>query len=344
VKYLLSIVLLSFHVTCVFAQTQEEVVAKFVEARNSIRTLSCTVHIHRRNTGNPQIPDEEFAEVVSEGKILRIRHKMGTMTNDIYVASGVVNREDRDSHYTDIRKAIGTISNKDMPHSCDPWSYGLFTVAGVSRHSVPLEELLADPKCEITSFGAVQATSPIKFSMGLKQPRIKMEVTFDTGHRFLVSEIKYIDEKRTVFHAVEKFGEPSPGIFFPSVVSSKIQGTDSSWTTTFSNVKINKPLPAGAFDFKFTPGMLVADMIRNDFFRTNANGDPVLPAKNERGDRITLSDSAPVPVDTEKQPKSEAATLEERPNRSGTWIATVSILFIVTGIGIFYRRRRQSRE
>jgi hypothetical protein len=171
-----------------------------------------------------------------------------------------------------------------------------------------------------------------------------MYVHFDPNHGCLISRIDYLVPQGGAVSTVDKFLEISPGLFFPGVISSATKNGDSSWVVTFTKVQLNQPLPPDAFTFRFSSGLLVSDQIRNDMFRTNERGEAVLPAKTTSGQKITLSDSMPVPADPEKQAKSESATLGERPSYFGTWVTTVSVLFIVTGIGIMYRRRRRTRE
>lgn len=103
--------------------------------------------------------------------------------------------------------------------------------------------------------------------------------------------LPYFGSAGNVEHAVTRFIEHQPGIFFPEAVKRDTRNdkgeVSQSSVAVFSNVKINEPIPDEAFRFRFPPGILVTDHVTKTYGRTDADGELTLPPKNDKGQIMT---------------------------------------------------------
>lgn len=122
---------------------------------------------------------------------------------------------------------------------------------------------------------------------------------------------------------VLKFMEPVPGIFFPAEAETKFFAGDKLTqheVVTFSDVRINQPLPADIFELPIPANATVMDQIQDRQYKTDANGKetgpseplpkgmPAMPAMPAKGSDSEIKPTPAVilqtPTKTEPQSKT----------------------------------------
>ncbi len=312
-------------------------------ATESIRTFHCRVAL---NFDPPPSWGNETAEYWRSGNDFRCVVRSSTTTNHILYKDGVVRRYTIDTQHSGDRGRDGVITTRDIAFNCNPWTYGLLTFLGRDKFRVSLDELLTQ-EYRLHSIGRATRDGRELIRLDVSHDRGRIEIWFDPAVNYLARVVRVRSERASgdveAEAVVEAFVEPTPGVYFPQkVVSNAVTGKDrrrETWTATFSDIKINKPLPADALTLRFPAGLLVADEIRNDMFRTDDRGEPVLPATNSQGKRLTLTDKPPVPMAQPEQP-SDSVTHEE-PAPSFRWVlpASVGLLGVSAVLWVVKRRR-----
>jgi len=144
-----------------------------------------------------------------------------------------------------------------------------------------------------------------------------LELWFDASINYLVHKMVLTTDKYPEMrweYAVERFEEPSPGVFFPTK-STVLQLSDgkvrSKASCTLSDLHINEPLPASQFTLEIPPGTRMSDTIQGIIYTTSANGPvpgsvtpshpPVsFPPPSSR----SSSEEEPYTTQTEREPMS----------------------------------------
>lgn len=168
----------------------------------------------------------------------------------------------------------------------------------------------------------------------------KYEAWLSKQHNYLIGKmINWTIEDRN-FPSMEsevlEFREIVPGIYFPTIISSKIfSPTDGKQrdvrTVTVEEISINQPIPKSQLNFRFPAHLMVLDQIHNKVWMTDENGETKEEARNNNGEVFTLYKG-------EMQPRLEEGktgpTLEE-PQSAFRWILPISFSFIVAGLCLF---------
>jgi hypothetical protein len=315
-------------------------------ATESIRTCSCRVAI---NYDPPPPGGNETAQYWRSGDDFRCLVRASTTTNDIQYRDGVVKRYSSDNQHSGDQGRNGRITTQDMAFNCSPWSYGQLTFLGREKYRVTLEQLLTEAH-RLHSIKRETRDGRELIHLDLSHDRGRLDIWFDPAVNYL-ARITRVRTDRSFGDVdgetvVTSFIEPAPGIYFPDkVVSTSTVGKDhrrQTWTASFTDIKINEPLPTDALSVRFPPGLLVSDEIRKGMFRTDDRGEPVLPATNSQGKKITLIDKPLVPTAQPEHP-SESVTQEElaSPYR---WILPASLsLLAVSAVLWAVKRWRAAR-
>lgn len=271
-----------------------------------------------------------------------------TGKNDVLIKDGVRSAANsRRYPKSDSPESHGVILAADMPLQGDVWSAALFSFFGETKFRVSLEELL-DDEPEIHTAEMTELDGEPVFLIDLEHKRARIKIWLSPAHRFLAKRVSMKGNDGSVgdFRVVE-FVEPSAGIMFPAqvrMVSNPGTPNLSTASTRFSNIEINKPLPASVFKFRFPRGITVLDKIRGGVFIADASGRPTLPARSKSGNRYQLGKGPP------REALDAAAPYDGRPTQvepSATWrwwLLGVSVLILIAAGVLIYRRRRDEGQ
>lgn len=240
--------------------------------------------------------------------------------------------------------------NKDTLHSksgiigpvrrslfADPSNYCLLKVPSKgSMDWLPLADVLNEPHNiknlrNFTEKGKEYSIITLDFSHG------KFEAWLSKNHNYLVERLLlWPDEGGANPGAdmkVMEFKEILPGIHFPTKILTQFYSIPDGQpkelkSVTVEKLDINRPILKSQLEFRFPPGEIVLDRNQNKIWRTDANGQIGVEAKNGDGTPMTL-------VKGGLQPALEKAkggpTLEE-PKPITAWLLSISLLLIISGI------------
>jgi hypothetical protein len=229
----------------------------------------------------------------------------------------------------------------------DAWRQALFTLTAPGLQGpLPLAELL-DKHPKLLRRASRQSENGRHFIvLEFSNDKAKVEWWFDPSVNYLVR--KYRGEssepgrKGTTVRAesrieVTRFAEPVRGIYFPAEVKEEyFHGSDLQNTkvVTFSGLRVNQPLPAGVFTFRFPSGTLVQDLIAREAYTVGNDGNPV-------GTRRALPNVSPPPTIA----TGFRTETQEEPGSWTTWILPLSavILGVAGGLWLIDKRRRRRR-
>ena len=133
---------------------------------------------------------------------------------------------------------------------------------------------------------------------------------------------------------VVRFKEVVPSIFFPEQVefrNSGGDGPDSTIVVSFSNIRINQPLPPDVFDFPTIPaGARVVDDIKAESYIADAHGNP------KSGTVETLVRLPPIPAGSAQPTESV-----DEPKSLTRWIlpGSLAVLALAGGLWLFRKWR-----
>jgi hypothetical protein len=283
-------------------------------------------------------PKPDFGEQTGKcwrmGPKIRCQSRSGKTTSDVLVVGSRRTSTDRVPLHAGGSDTSGSISDaRQVPISCEPWSYGLLTFYGRTTFRVTLTELLADVH-RVHSVARVEVDGRALVYLDVSHDRARYEMWFDPDVNYLVRKMTFrlagsgAEGQRSEF-AVSSFKEPAPGIFFPErveAISYKEGKRKSSSVAKFSGIQINRPLPQGIFDLKFPPGIFVSDIVQGTVSKSDENGQPTLPALDKEGKPLRLATGAIVPsADSED---SGNRVTQEEPRPWTRWLFPIALGFI----------------
>ncbi|MBY0514179.1 MAG: hypothetical protein K2P78_09755 [Gemmataceae bacterium] len=150
-----------------------------------------------------------------------------------------------------------------------------------------------------------------------------------------VTSAKGEDETRT---RVDRFVEPTPGVFYPARVTRVRTSGGRSVSRDVgvaSEVKINAGLPADIFSLEFKPKDHVNDLVDGKSYTVGADGtskenvQPVLPL--------------PPPVTAASREVQELTETKAEPRSVRVWLLPASVSLIVLGVVLALVRRHRAR-
>jgi hypothetical protein len=133
-------------------------------------------------------------------------------------------------------------------------------------------------------------------------------------------------------YQVTHFKEFAPATFFPDRVEYRVDyNGELDWTrtTTFSDIRINQPLPAGTFVMKYPHRAVLVDNIKKTSYRVDADGNPLSAA-------VPLSDARPPSFNTATPIRAET---RQEPPAAGRWILPASLGVFALAGGLYVRNR-----
>lgn len=302
----------------------------------AIRTLSCDVHIAYSNSSM-----DAFGHYRRDPNHVRSTSRDANRNVDEVVSGDrlVALTSSSTAHQRTERSA--EITRADIPIDCDAYSYGLLTFYGNDRFRVSLDDLFDEPHTLRTADWVEQDGQEL-FYIDLSHSRARLEIWLDPSVNYLTRKVKMYDAaaKSSGTHSVTRFREVRPGVFFPQTVVSQVERDGKpppSWAATFSNIVVNKTLPADAFELTLPPGILVYDMIADKVLRTDSAGKPTLPGLDDKGRPLHLTHTQPVPAALKAEGYTHASLAEAAsPTR---WLLPTGLLFLVCGMFLAVLRR-----
>ncbi len=229
-------------------------------------------------------------------------------------------------------------------HLGDVWWMALLKFWGAYDLPVPFDELLNQP-CSVSQVKRVTREGKALLYVDLTHGTTRTELWFDPNVNYLVrKEVIHgtVDGKRNRNEKeVVRFKEVSPAIFFPEEVSARryVDGQlDGNYTRTFSDIRINQPLPSDTFQLRYPPGIELLDFVQDKAFKVEADG-----RLTELKDRRLNHGPVRASQLFKGRTLSHAATQEE-PKSFTRWILPASLLLLVVAAGIWVLRRRWLRS
>jgi len=325
-------------------------------ALDSIHTLSC-----RMNVANPvsTIPQSQMSPVEywQSGDSIRVRFADAFQLADSVRHNGV-NRTSFVSQEKNVF-SIRPVQSEQRMSRFDPYGSGLLTLFGTKGSPLPLEKILSQPhKIKGVSRQPLDGHDCVLVKMSFKfdgQATGDFEIWFDP-------QVNYLARRLTGDFSgspdmpparresqVLKFVEAAPGIHFPAEAETKFlagKKITEHQVVTFTDIRINQPLPAGIFELPIPPNSTVLDAIADREYKLDANGNESGPSRPLAKGMPTPSGKPGLPGKSgeptasapSSAPVSQRATTKE-PEPMTRWVlyGLLTILAIVGGI--WYVRR-----
>jgi hypothetical protein len=222
------------------------------------------------------------------------------------------------------------------------WDLGLLLFPGPDKDylMLPFDELLKqlDPPKKVSrrTEGGKEFVV-VEYSYPETTSTTDCEAWFDPQANYLVwrSVIKQTSPGLRVLaeHRVLRFKEVAPGLFFPEEVE-QYDGAGGSLrairTASFTDIRVNQPLPRDVFHLPFPPGIVVIDVVQGKSYTMGADGKPTGPIKD-----LPQQPPSP-PAAAEVEPLG--ATLEE-PKSWTRWVLPASAAVLVLAAGLWAKRK-----
>ncbi len=191
----------------------------------------------------------------------------------------------------------GTIGPMRRTLYPDPGMFCLFKVPGkTSMDWLPLAESL-DETHGLKSLRTVNEKGKEYFVITLDYNHGKFEAWLSENHNYLIERlIIWPNEGGTnpvADYVVDEFKEISPGIPFPTKISTRFYSPSDGKlcevkTVIVDEINMNRPISKSQLEFLFPPGEIVLDLVNNKVWRTNDEGEIGTEAKDEKGQALTI--------------------------------------------------------
>ncbi|MGI8979358.1 MAG: LolA family protein [Pirellulaceae bacterium] len=268
----------------------EEVRAGNKAALESIRTLSCRITV--ATPLSPIGPKEaSTADYWQSADSLRVRCSVLGRPSDMVRHEFVTKKLMRSGTQT-----IFVIERADPDDSAshfDAYKHGLLKLFGPPGQRLTLDEILRRPhKLGNITRQPYQGHACVVLKMSAELTVGKntdFEIWFDPQVNYLACKLIRDSTRRADqlnVHSesqVLRFTEAAPGIYFPAQTERKSY-TDGKLTqhdiVTFSDVRINQPLPPNIFELPIPPGVTVIDEIQDREYQVDAGGKAIGPGRS----------------------------------------------------------------
>ncbi len=334
--------------------TLETVIGAHRAVRSAIRTLSCKIDVTTSTVAQSENKTRVIhstADYVRSGDEVRVRARIGDREEDCHLSDSRV----RAVHHGRLANGTPTVgagvlsATRAELTDCDVWTRALLLQnLPDTVEYYPFEELVQKSSrsttVQVTRDGRSMTVVRLRFSNTRPaSTEWTVAVYLDPGTNYLVREMVYETVLKsgrilTRDYRVSEFTEPAPGLFFPARVECRSALAGKQWTTvatTFSEVRVNQPVPRDAFRLTFPDNVAVADNIRGEVYRVDTTGKQISPPE-------PLTRAAPPPIllsegDVKSTP-SRTRTMEE-PTPGYGWLVAGSLgTLAVAGIIAAWRR------
>jgi outer membrane lipoprotein-sorting protein len=297
---------------------------------DSIHTFSCRMTTAYTSLGVTETPVQ--VQYWRSQDAVRLRYTVGGKAVDCFAKDSIV----RTLGELDKSRFSGAVvpGKGRFFSEYDVWQLSLlaFPLVGKDRDVLPFDQMLSRGQ----KIGAVDRRTEDGHEyivVELVDPKLPRELWFDPSVNYLIRKYVSHQSKGSVAAAtVTRFVEAAPAIFFPEQVEMKaiVDGKqDDSRSTTFSEIRINEPLPPSIFDFQFPGGTEVNDYSLGKSYVTGVDGKPAGELRDLNLAGVSVAAVAGGDV-----------TAAESESWSG-WILPVSIAFLCMA-GLLWARRTWS--
>ncbi len=332
-----------------------EVRAGNKSALDSIRTLFC-----RMTVETPVSPvnrsETSPVDYWQSGDSVRIRFEdafQGTDTvrhNDISRTSFITLRPASEQRSV---FSIRALQPEQSHGRFDPYGSGLLRLFGTKAAPLMLEEILSQShKIKKITRQHDAGGECIVLEMSVKfdaQSTGNFEIWFDPKVNYLarklIGDFTGPPDRPKVRREsqVLRFVEAAPGIYFPVEAETKFINNDKLTQhdiVTFSDIRINQPLPAGIFELPIPPNTKVLDAIQDREYEVDASGKEFGPSRPLAKGMPGLAGKSGQPPGNLAAPApiAQGATTKE-PEPVTRWILYGLLILLAIAAGIWYVRR-----
>jgi hypothetical protein len=309
------------------AEIVEEVRSRHQAGIEAIHTLSCKLTVKEEHPDG-RVTVNGTREYWRAGSAVRAKwrdgdHRLECLIKDERVVS--VSRTDGKAAITG---SIGRDEGSPLGIA-DPWHNAMFTFFGESAGRIPrpmpFEGLLAASKVRKAERVGDGKSEAIVAELAIG-PSTR-QYWFDPGRNYLINKVVSTYGSSTTTSEVVSFKEAVPGVFFPeSVMTKSMVGgiVKSTRTATFSDIRINAPIPDDMFVLNFPPKTEVHDLIQGKKFTADAAG-------RLSGTGVALA-SPPSPDFYGRPMVPHTATSSETAHWT-TWVLPASLGILAVGVG-----------
>jgi len=305
----------------------------------SIHTISCRAKVTHTAPDQLSITGEYWRSLDS----VRSKWKKNHTSYDYLLRDSVIKALTKGRSPDGRERIVASITRATGQRlgECDVWNLALMTVASSQEGAVlTFDELLTKPytlhRVERQENGHRQL-----ILVDLSFERAHLEIWFDPQINYLVrKEIvtvplgrgKLLKQLRQE-NQVTQVKEVLPGIFFPEKMESQVYVDNqlvSTQLATFSDIRVNHPLPADTFQLRFPRGVQLVNQIQGKEYKSDENGDSI-------GSSRPLASIPPLVSSGNDQEVTED---EQKP--LATWILLASVgILVIAGCLWLYRKRRR---
>ncbi|MGI8979755.1 MAG: hypothetical protein ACR2FY_11075 [Pirellulaceae bacterium] len=330
----------------------EEVRAGNKSALESIRTLSCRITV--ATPISPIGPMEtSTADYWQSADSMRVRSSLVGQPSDFvrheFVTKKVLHNEGKT--FFVIERA-----DPDEPHSrFDAYRRGLLKLFGPQGQPLTLEEILRLPhKLGPITRQPYQGRECVVLKMSIELAAGKnsdFEIWFDPKVNYLACKlirdsIRRSDQVNVHRESqVLRFTEAAPGIYFPAETETKSLNDGKlvqHEIVTFTDIRVNQPLPANIFALPIPPSATVIDKIQDREYQVDAAGKEFGPERSPPK-FPPLPAGSGLPPENSNGTRGVAAQVETttEPQPVTRWIVYAFLLLLTVTGGIWYFRRLQ---
>ena len=319
----------------------EEVLQGNRTTLDSIHTFYCRMTIVEADFGQTAKPEQ--CGYWRSGSMVRARTTDPARRDVVDIFANDSRLQGLSSH-ADERHGYVNINTGRLPRG-DAWEDGLLTfpLSGGATHRVlPIDRLLQEgQKIGNVTRREEDGHSCIVVEL-LDKDDGRRELWFEPKLNYLVWRVVFLGAhlkgqggQRKMMNTVKQFTEIAPGMFFPAdaeLSSSRDGKPVRTISTTFSDIRINEPLPPDIFDFRFPADLRVYDRISGTSYITGADGNSRVDEKASRARVAPPVASAP----------GDFTRVEVRPWSS--WIIPCSLGVLGGAAGLYARNRWLMRK
>jgi hypothetical protein len=219
----------------------------------------------------------------------------------------------------------------------DPWENALLIFSPNALPKtllVPFQELVKRNK--VNGVEKVLRGQTEVIVVDLQWETASRRFTLDPRLNFLISRIESSTAKSRSVVDVQKSKEVAPGIFFPETIVTKSFNKDDlivTKTATFSEIRVNAPIPDSTFRLTYPPNAQVNDYLQNKQFTTDAAGRIAGPGTEIPKPPPLKSTSSGMRTETKTEPTNWSAL-----------VMPISGGILTTGVGLWGAKRWGKRK
>lgn len=304
----------------------------------SIHTFSCRAKWggDQSISGTPGTFAKE-GEYYRSGNTIRSREVVDQFVVDVLIEGGICRSMQRD-----MKKAspsTGAIAPAKYPlPGCDVWQGALFSFPGSTEN---LDELLARPNVRVKSVVRKTGQGADEITIMLSEKTNEMQIVFDGKANYLVRKhILWLQGRsgtKRLEDEILSFKEIKASIYFPEKVVQRYFYNNNlaiQSFQTFSDIRVNEPIPSSRLRLDFPPDMLVTDGINDKVYKVSRDGQSFEPSG-----RVLVKN----PPFTQAQAREQAGPSQEESKGLTRWLlpAAVPVLLVA---GVLWLRKKVAKS